>query len=57
MGLEVEVIVASMGERRRMWIKAIPGIRTGRRVRIESGDGEQWWRITQLGRMRLSAQN
>ena len=57
MGLEVEVIVASMGERRRMWIKAIPGIRTGRRVRIESGDGEQWWRITQLGRMRLSTQN
>jgi len=51
--LEVEVVVASMGERRRMWVTAIPGIRAGRRVRIESAEGEQWWRITQLGRMRL----
>lgn len=51
--LEVEVTIAGAGKRRRIWISAIPGIRPGRRLRIDSVDGQQWWRIIELGQMRL----
>ncbi len=51
--LEVEVTIASLGKRRRIWVSAIPGIRPGRRLRIDSSDGEQWWRIIELGQIRL----
>lgn len=51
--LEVEVTIAGAGKRRLIWISAIPGLRPGRRLRIDSSDGQQWWRIIELGQMRL----
>ena len=51
--LEVEVTIASSGKRRQIWVSAIPGIRPGRRLRIESNEGDQWWRIIELGQIRL----
>ena len=51
--LEIEVTIAGAGKRRRIWICVIPGIRPGRRLRIDSADGQQWWRIIELGQMRL----
>jgi len=51
--LEVEVTVAGAGIRRRIWVSALPGIRPGRRLRIDAIDGQQWWRIIELGQIRL----
>ncbi|MDW3175813.1 MAG: hypothetical protein R8J94_00355 [Acidimicrobiia bacterium] len=51
--LEVEVTIAGAGERRRMWVSAIPGIRPGRRLRIEASEEYQWWRIIAVGQLRL----
>lgn len=51
--LEIEVTIAGEGKRRRIWVSAIPGIRPGRRLRIDSTEGQQWWRIIALGQMRL----
>ena len=51
--LEVEVTIASSGERRRLWITAPPGIRPGRRLRLETAGGTQWWRIVEVGQIRL----
>lgn len=51
--LEVEVTIAQSGERRQIWISAVPGIRPGRRVRIATDKGEHWWRIVNLGQIRL----
>lgn len=51
--LEVEVTIAGAGQRRRLWVSAIPGIRPGRRLRIDSTEDEQWWRIIEVGQIRL----
>ncbi len=51
--LEIEVTIAAAGKRRRIWVSAIPGIRPGRRLRIDSTQGQQWWRIIEVGQMRL----
>ena len=51
--LEVEVTIANSGKRRRLWIAAVPGVRPGRRVRFTLGDTEQWWRIVEVGHLRL----
>ena len=51
--LEVEVTIASSGERRQMWVASIPGLRPGRRLRIEAAGSEQWWRVIELGQIRL----
>ena len=51
--LEVEVTIASAGKRRRLWVSVIPGIRPGRRLRIDAADGPRWWRIMEVGRLRL----
>jgi hypothetical protein len=51
--LEVEVTIAGAGIRRRIWVAALPGIRPGRRLRIDAVDGQQWWRIIELGQIRL----
>ena len=51
--LEVEVTIANAGERRRLWITAPPGIRPGRRLKLASSAGDQWWRIVEVGQMRL----
>lgn len=51
--LEVEVTIAGEGKRRRIWLGAMPGVRPGRRVRIQSANGPQWWRIIEVGQMRL----
>ncbi len=51
--LEVHVTIANSGQRRQLWISAVPGVRPGRRVRIETAEGEQWWRIVNLGQIRL----
>jgi len=52
--LEVEVTIANSGKRRRIWVSALPGIRPGRRLRIDSSRGQQqWWRVIEVGRMRL----
>lgn len=53
--LEVEVTIASSGRRRKLWISSVPGIAPGRRVRLETSKGEEWWRITELGQIRLRA--
>ncbi len=36
-----------------MWVSAIPGIRPGRRLRIEASEEYQWWRIIAVGQLRL----
>jgi len=51
--LEVEVTIANSGKRRRIWVSALPGIRPGRRLRIDSAAGQQWWRVIEVGQMRL----
>ncbi|MFT7475171.1 MAG: hypothetical protein ACI81L_002108 [Verrucomicrobiales bacterium] len=51
--LEVEVTIACAGVRRRIWVAALPGIRSGRRLRIDAVDGQQWWHIIELGQIRL----
>ena len=52
--LEVEVTLASASERRRLWITATPGIRPGRRLRIEHPtEPHRWWRVIEVGQMRL----
>ena len=51
--LEVEVTIANSGVRRQLWISAVPGVRPGRRVCIETPRGQQWWRIVNLGQIRL----
>lgn len=51
--LEVKTNIARDGEVRRVWLGAIPGMRPGSRVRIESAQGPQWWRIVSMGEMRL----
>ena len=51
--LEVEVTIAGAGQRRRLWVSALPGIRPGRRLRIETADEQQWWRIIAVGQIRL----
>ncbi|MGI9606922.1 MAG: hypothetical protein ACR2P0_12355 [Acidimicrobiales bacterium] len=51
--LEVEVTLANAAERRRIWVSAIPGIRPGRRLRVDGPDTTQWWRIIEVGQLRL----
>ncbi len=51
--LEVKTNIARDGEIRRVWLTALPGMRPGSRVRIKSTNGEQWWRIVNMGEMRL----
>lgn len=51
--LEVEVVIAKAGDRRRVWVSAIPGLGPGRRLRIDSAGDQQWWRIVGLGQIRL----
>lgn len=51
--LEVEVTIAGAGQRRRLWVSALPGIRPGRRLRIDSVEEQQWWRIIAVGQIRL----
>jgi hypothetical protein len=51
--LEVEVTISGAGQRRRLWVSAIPGIRPGRRLRIDAAEGQQWWRIIEVGQIRL----
>lgn len=51
--LEVKANIARNGETRRVWLTALPGMRPGSRVRIQSGPGEEWWRIVNMGEMRL----
>ena len=51
--LEVEVTIANHGKRRRIWVSQLPGIRPGRRLRIDSAEGEQWWNIIEVGHIRL----
>lgn len=51
--LEVNVTIANSGKRRQLWITSIPGLRPGRRLRIDSGDSAQWWRVVELGQIRL----
>lgn len=51
--LEVEVTIAGGGKRRRIWISALPGVRPGRRLKIESPEGQQFWQIIELGQLRL----
>lgn len=51
--LEVKTNIVRDGEIRRVWLTALPGMRPGSRVRITSASGEQWWRIVNMGEMRL----
>lgn len=51
--LEVKTDIVRDGESRRVWLTAMPGMRPGSRVRIHSPKGQQWWRIVDLGEMRL----
>lgn len=51
--LEVEVTIAGAGERRRLWVSALPGIRPGRRLRLDAAEDNQWWRIIEVGQLRL----
>ncbi len=52
--LEVEVTVASANERQQLWISALPGIRPGRRLRIDHpSEAHRWWRIIEVGQIRL----
>ncbi len=51
--LEVKTNIVRDGEVRRVWLTALPGMRPGSRVRIKSGASEQWWRIVNMGEMRL----
>lgn len=51
--LEVKTNIVRDGELRRVWLTALPGMRPGSRVRISSPSGEQWWRIVNMGEMRL----
>jgi len=51
--LEVEVTIAGAGERRRLWVSALPGIGPGRRLRIDAAGDYEWWRIIEVGQLRL----
>ena len=52
--LEVEVTVASANELQHVWIEARPGIRPGRRLRLDHpSEAHRWWRITEVGQIRL----
>ena len=51
--LEVEVTITGGGERRRLWVSAVPGIRPGRRLRFDGADQPEWWRIIDVGQIRL----
>ena len=52
--LEIEVTLASAHERRRVWITADADIRPGRRMQFEHPtEPNRWWRITDVGQMRL----
>ena len=51
--LEIKTNIIREGELRRVWLSAIPGMRPGSRVRIETAKGHQWWRIVSMGEMRL----
>lgn len=51
--LEVEVTIAGAGQRRQLWVSALPGIRPGRRLRIDTAEEQQWWRIIAVGQLRL----
>lgn len=52
--LEVEVTIANSGKRRRIWVAALPGMRPGRRLRIDKADeSSSWWRIIEVGQLRL----
>jgi len=51
--LEIEVTIANGGQRRRVWVSALPGMRPGRRLRIDNAHGQHWWRIIEVGQMRL----
>lgn len=51
--LEVKTNIVRDGEIRRVWLTALPGMRPGSRVRIQSSAGDQWWRIVNMGEMRL----
>ncbi len=51
--LEVQANMVREGEVRQVWLTALPGMRPGRRVRIQAPVGQQWWRIVSLGSMRL----
>ena len=31
----------------------MPGIRPGRRLRIDAAEEQQWWRIIEVGQLRL----
>ncbi len=54
--LEIEVTIARASERRRVWVSAVPGMRPGRRLRLDdstaSGDS-RWWRVIEVGQIRL----
>lgn len=51
--LEVEVTIAGAGQRRQLWVSALPGIRPGKRLRIDAHEDYQWWRIISVGQIRL----
>ncbi len=51
--LEVEVMISGAGQRRRLWVSALPGIRPGRRLRIDAAEDQQWWRVIEVGQIRL----
>jgi len=51
--LEVEVTIAEGGERRRLWVSAIPGIQPGRRLRFDTADEQRSWSIIEVGQIRL----
>lgn len=51
--LEVKTNIVRDGQVRRVWLAAMPGMRPGSRVRINSTQGHQWWRIVDVGEMRL----
>ena len=54
--LEVLVTLASANDRRQVWISAEPGIRPGRRLCLEHpSEPYRWWRIVEVGQLRLRA--
>ncbi len=51
--LEVHVTIANSGKRRQQWITAVPGVRPGRRIRFSTSKVDHWWRIVEVGQIRL----
>ena len=51
--LEIKTNIVRDGEVRRVWLGAMPGMRPGSRVRLETNGGPQWWQIVSMGEMRL----